>query len=132
MFSGFEARFSPDEGNRPCFRPKNPPVEIHPIMRIIEIHTNRPLPERGAARVTWMHALQRRFDMSKTECFYDRVSSRTIGAVVFILSLLLAVIGTIVLPVFGFFFALPLIVMAGVFVFAPDSKACRLLTAKKE
>lgn len=70
--------------------------------------------------------------MSKTECFYDRVSSRTVGAVVFIFSLLLAIVGTIVLPVFGFFFALPLIILAGMFVFAPDSKACRLLSAKKE
>ncbi|WP_373498309.1 hypothetical protein [Desulfococcus sp.] len=70
--------------------------------------------------------------MSKTECFYDKVSSRSVGAVVFIFSLLLAIVGTIVLPVFGFFFALPLIIMAGFFVFAPDSKACRLLSAKKE
>jgi hypothetical protein len=70
--------------------------------------------------------------MSKTECFYDKVSSRLVGIVVFTFSLLLAVVGSIVLPVFGFFFALPLIIMAGMFVFAPDSRACRLISAKKE
>mgnify|MGYP000141508711 CR=1 FL=1 len=70
--------------------------------------------------------------MSKTECFYDKTTSRLVGTVVFIVSLLLAVIGSIVLPVFGFFFALPLIIMAGMFVFAPDSRACRLLSTKRE
>jgi hypothetical protein len=70
--------------------------------------------------------------MNKTECFYDKVSSRMIGAIVFTFSLLLAVIGAIVLPVFGFFFALPLIILAGVFMLAPDSKACRMLSLKKE
>ena len=70
--------------------------------------------------------------MNKTECFYDRISSRTVGAIIFGFSLLLAVIGAIVLPVFGFFFALPLIILAGIFMLAPDSKACRMLSLKKE
>lgn len=70
--------------------------------------------------------------MSDTECFYDKVSSRTVGTVIFALSLLLAIIGSIVLPVFGFFFALPLMVLAAVFVLAPDSKACRLLSSRKD
>ncbi len=69
--------------------------------------------------------------MSRTECFYDKVSSRMVGGVVFTLSLLLAVIGAIILPVFGFFFALPLIILAGMFMLAPDSKACRMLSSKK-
>lgn len=70
--------------------------------------------------------------MNKTECFYDKISSRSVGALIFAFSLLLAVIGAIVLPVFGFFFALPLIVLAGIFMLAPDSKACRMLSLKKE
>jgi len=70
--------------------------------------------------------------MNNTECFYDKVSSRMVGVIVFTLSLLLAVIGTIILPVFGFFFALPLIVLSAVFIFAPDSKACRLLSSRKD
>ena len=70
--------------------------------------------------------------MSKTECFYDKTSSRMVGTVIFGLSLLLAIIGSLILPVFGFFFALPLIVLAGVFIVAPDSKACRLLSSRDE
>ncbi|AOY57617.1 MULTISPECIES: hypothetical protein [Desulfococcus] len=70
--------------------------------------------------------------MNRTECFYDKISSRMVGTVVFTVSLLLAVIGALILPVFGFFFALPLIILAGIFMLAPDSKACRLLSAKEE
>lgn len=69
--------------------------------------------------------------MNRTECFYDKLSSRMIGSLVFVFSLLLAIIGAIVLPVFGFFFALPLIVLAGIFMLAPDSRACRMLSPKK-
>lgn len=118
-------------GTPPCFCPMNPPIETRSIMIIIETG-KKGLPLSGGGLGDGHARFQRRFDMSKTECFYDRVSSRSIGAVVFTFSLLLAVIGTIVVPVFGFFFALPLIVMAGVFVFAPDSRACRLMSAKKE
>ena len=68
--------------------------------------------------------------MNKIECFSAKISSRTLGVIIFPLALFLGVVGGIVLPVIGFFFALPLLVMSGVLVLAPESKACRLITEK--
>lgn len=68
--------------------------------------------------------------MNKVDCFSAKMSSRTLGFVLLPFALFLAFIGGIVLPVLGFFFALPLLVMSGVLLFAPESKACRLITEK--
>jgi hypothetical protein len=42
-------------------------------------------------------------------------------------SILLFVIGLVVLPVVGFIFAIPLIVVGVVMLLAPESKACRMI-----
>jgi hypothetical protein len=66
--------------------------------------------------------------MNKIECFSAKMSSRTLGLVILPFALFLAFVGGIVLPVVGFFFALPLLIMSGVLLFAPESNACRLIT----
>jgi hypothetical protein len=68
--------------------------------------------------------------MNKIDCFSAKISSRTLGVILLPFSLFLALIGGIVLPVIGFFFALPLLVMSGVLLFAPESRACQLITQK--
>jgi len=68
--------------------------------------------------------------MNKIECFSAKMSSRTLGVFILPFALFLALVGGIVLPVIGFFFALPLLVMSGVLLLAPESKACRLITEK--
>lgn len=65
--------------------------------------------------------------MNPSECIKERFSSRMLGIVILTASLLLAVVGGILLPVFGFFFATPLMLLGAVLTSAPESQACRLL-----
>ena len=65
--------------------------------------------------------------MDANECKQERFSSRTIGVVFLVVSILLFVVGLVVLPVVGFIFAIPLIVIGVVMLMAPESKACQLI-----
>jgi len=65
--------------------------------------------------------------MDANDCRQERFSSRTIGLVFLVASILLFVIGLVVLPVVGFIFAIPLIVVGVVMLLAPESKACRMI-----
>ncbi len=65
--------------------------------------------------------------MDLNECKQERFSSRTIGFFFLIASLLLFVIGLVVLPVVGFIFSIPLIIIGVVMLTAPESKACRMI-----
>jgi len=65
--------------------------------------------------------------VNSNECKQERFSSRTIGFLFLIASLLLFVIGLVVLPVVGFIFAIPLIIIGVVMLAAPESKACRMI-----
>ena len=66
--------------------------------------------------------------MNKIECLSEKFSARTLGVFMLPFTFALLFIGGIVLPVIGFFFALPLVIMSGALIFVPESKACRLLT----
>jgi hypothetical protein len=50
-----------------------------------------------------------------------------VGIVIIVVSLLLLTVGLIVLPVVGFIFAVPLLVLGIGMLTAPESKACRLI-----
>jgi predicted membrane protein len=65
--------------------------------------------------------------MDANECKQERFSSRTIGLVFLIVSVLLFVIGLVVLPVVGFIFAIPLVLIGVVMLMAPESKACQII-----
>jgi predicted membrane protein len=65
--------------------------------------------------------------MDANECKQERFSSRTIGFVFLVVSILLFVVGLVVLPVVGFIFAVPLIVIGVVMLMAPESKACQII-----
>ena len=66
--------------------------------------------------------------MNKIDCLSEKLSARTLGFFLLPVTIFLAFIGGVVLPVIGFFFALPLVIMSGALIFAPESKACRLIT----
>jgi len=65
--------------------------------------------------------------MDANECKQERFSSRTIGLVFIVVSILLFVIGLVVLPVVGFVFSIPLIIIGVLMLLAPESKACRII-----
>lgn len=65
--------------------------------------------------------------MDANECKQERFSSRTIGFVFLVVSILLFVIGLVVLPVVGFIFAIPMILIGIVMLTAPESKACQMI-----
>jgi len=66
--------------------------------------------------------------MNRSDCIREKFSSRMLGIIIFSFSLLLALVGGLMLPVFGFFFAAPLVLLGAVMVIAPESKVCRLIT----
>lgn len=53
-----------------------------------------------------------------------------IGFIILPFGLLLAVASFFLLPIFGLIFALPVLILAVMFIAAPESKVCRLLTGK--
>ena len=65
--------------------------------------------------------------MNKEDCINEKISSRTIGLIILGFSLILALSGFILLPIFGLFFALPFVILGLVFTLAPESKVCRLI-----
>ena len=66
--------------------------------------------------------------MNKIDCLSEKISARTLGVFLLPVALFLAFMGGLFLPVIGFFFALPLVILSGALLFAPESKACRLIT----
>jgi hypothetical protein len=65
--------------------------------------------------------------MNKAECLNQGLSSRMIGLLILPFALFIGFIGAVLVPVVGFVFAAPLLLLAGVFVAAPQSRACKLL-----
>ena len=68
--------------------------------------------------------------MNKYDCKSEKVSSRTVGFIMLVLAAILGGIGGIIIPVLGFLFAVPLVVLSGLFFFAPETKVCRLILDK--
>ena len=68
--------------------------------------------------------------MDKTDCLREKISGRTVGIILMAFALIVAFAGVLIIPVFGLFFALPLLVLAIVFISSPESKICRLITRK--
>ena len=68
--------------------------------------------------------------MNKYDCKSEKISSRTVGVIMLALAVILGGIGGVIIPVLGFLFAVPLLVLAGLFFFAPETKVCRLILEK--
>jgi predicted membrane protein len=65
--------------------------------------------------------------MDVNECNKERFSSRSIGVVILLISMLLFIVGLVLLPVVGFIFAIPLLILGIAMIAAPESRACRLI-----
>ncbi len=68
--------------------------------------------------------------MDTSDCKLERVSNITVGTVLFIMGLLATLIGFMIVPFLGLLFSLPLIIVAGIFLMAPRSKACSIIAEK--
>ena len=68
--------------------------------------------------------------MNRTDCKLERVSDVTVGLILMGVGLLLALTGITVLPVIGLLIAVPVLVLAVVFLAAPRSKACTIIAQK--
>jgi hypothetical protein len=69
-------------------------------------------------------------EMDKIDCLRDKLSSRMVGIILLAFALIVAFAGFLIVPVLGLFFALPLLALAAIFIVAPESKVCRLITKK--
>jgi hypothetical protein len=68
--------------------------------------------------------------MNKTDCKFEPVSNVTIGIILMIIGLLFTLIGIVIIPVVGLLIALPVLIIAGVFLASPRSKACAIIADK--
>lgn len=69
--------------------------------------------------------------MNKQECVNEKWSSRTIGLIILPLAIALGLLGFLILPVVGLFFAVPLFILSFAFLAAPESRVCRLILRKQ-
>lgn len=68
--------------------------------------------------------------MNKYDCKSEKTSSRTVGLITLALAAIIGLIGGVIIPVLGFVFAVPLLILAGLFFVAPETKVCRLILDK--
>ena len=68
--------------------------------------------------------------MNKTDCKLERVSNVTVGFFLLIIGLFFTMIGIMVIPVLGLLIAIPVLVVAGIFLASPRSKSCAIVAQK--
>ena len=68
--------------------------------------------------------------MTQDNCTKERISSRTLGLILLPVGLLLVLAGFLLLPVLGFVFAIPILILSGLLLAAPQSRVCKLITGK--
>lgn len=68
--------------------------------------------------------------MNKNDCRLERISNVSIGFILLGVGLFFTIIGITVLPVIGLMIAVPIFVIAGIFLVSPRSKACAIIAQK--
>jgi len=68
--------------------------------------------------------------MNKTECKLERVSNVTLGFFLLIIGLMFTLIGIMIVPVIGLFVAIPVLIISGIFLASPRSKACAMIAQR--
>ena len=68
--------------------------------------------------------------MNRLSCHFERISDFAVGLFLLITGLAFTVIGFTILPVIGLFIAIPLLVLAVVFLGAKKSKECALIAKR--
>ncbi len=65
--------------------------------------------------------------MNKLRCAAEKMTLKTLGYILIPFVTFFVIVANIVLPIFGLFLALPLVVLNGLFIAAPKSKTCELI-----
>ena len=60
----------------------------------------------------------------------ERVSNVTVGFILMFVGLLFMITGITVLPIIGLMIAVPVLILAGIFLVSPRSKACAIIAQK--
>jgi hypothetical protein len=68
--------------------------------------------------------------MKLIDCKLERVSNAMVGLVLIFIASIFTFIGLTLIPVIGLLIAVPLGILGIIFVLAPRSKACSLMTQK--
>jgi len=65
--------------------------------------------------------------MDRINCETEKFSSRTVGLLTLPFALALGFLGSLILPLVGLFFSIPLFLFSFALMAAPESSACRIL-----
>jgi hypothetical protein len=68
--------------------------------------------------------------MKSLDCKMEKVSNAMVGAMLLFVGLVFALLGITVIPIIGLLFALAAFVLGVVFLLAPRSESCALVTQK--
>lgn len=68
--------------------------------------------------------------MKSLDCKLEKVSNAMVGAILLFVSLVFVILGLTVIPIIGLLFALAAFVLGVVFLLAPRSESCALVTQK--
>ena len=68
--------------------------------------------------------------MRTLDCKLERVSNAMVGVVLLFIGSIFTLLGLTVIPVIGVLIAIPVGFMGAIFVLAPRSRACALMTQK--
>ena len=68
--------------------------------------------------------------MKSVDCKLERLSNTMVGGIFFFIGLIFALLGITIIPVIGLLIAIPVIIMGTIFILAPRSRACTLVTQK--
>jgi hypothetical protein len=66
--------------------------------------------------------------MNRISCYFERFSDFAVGLFLLFLGFALTIVSFTIIPVFGLFIAIPVLVLAIAFLGAKRSKECALLT----
>lgn len=69
-------------------------------------------------------------DMNKTDCKYERISNVTVGFILLIIGMFFTLIGIMIIPVIGLLIAIPVLLIAVIFMASPRSNACSIIVQK--
>ena len=68
--------------------------------------------------------------MNKTDCKYERFSNVTVGFLLLIIGMFFSLIGIMIIPFIGLLIAIPVLIIAVIFLASPRSKACAIIAQK--
>jgi hypothetical protein len=68
--------------------------------------------------------------MNATDCKVERISNVTVGFLLLIIGIFFTLIGIMIIPVIGLMVAMPVLLLAFIFLASPRSKTCSIIAQK--